>query len=490
MKKNLTLDLSHTFLSTTDVNVFNERFGGDERKLTSDAEAFTGWVKLPLTYDRAETARILTAAEQIRKQCDACIVIGIGGSYLGARACIEMLAGNTAQPNFGKGEALTKGEGEAATERQGAPAIYFAGFNISGTYHAELIDVIQKKEVCLCIISKSGTTTEPAIAFSVLKDALYRKYGKEEAHKRIYAITDASKGVLRAEADANGYMSFVVPDDIGGRYSVLTPVGLLPIAVAGIDIHEILEGAADSCQENSLTDNQTAIPTAFQYAAVRQLLHSPAPSNAAGISSSAGGTTSSNADETSSNDGGTANSASEMNDSADNLQTDPFGKMIEVYEYYEPKLQYFAEWLKQLFGESEGKEGKGIFPASLQFSADLHSMGQFLQEGSQIFFETVLHVAQPPHDILVPESAGPLLAGHSMNDVNNAAVAGVIAAHHRAGIPIIKIDIPELTPYYFGQLVYFFEKACAIGGYLFGVDPFNQPGVESYKAEMRKALEG
>ncbi len=424
MRENLKLDLSKATLSQSDMNVYNNRLGKDNDRLMNGNEDFRGWTSLPVDYDKAELERVIQTANKIKEQCEAFIIIGIGGSYLGAKAAVEMLTSNTAQPNHGRGV-------------KGNPAIYFAGNNISGTYHAELIDVIREKETCLCVISKSGATTEPLIAFSILKDELYRKHGQEGAHGRIYAITDASKGVLRAETDKNGYVSFIVPDDIGGRYSVLTPVGLLPIAVAGIDVKQMLEGAADSYKENKETDS-----LAFQYAVARNLLH-----------------------------------------------TGSGKKMIEVYEYYEPKLQYFTEWLKQLFGESEGKEGKGIFPASLQFSADLHSMGQFLQDGSQIFFETVLHVAKPEKDLIVPQSAGALLAGRSMNDVNNAAVEGVMAAHQQAGIPIIKIDIPQLTPYYFGKMVYFFEKSCAIGSYLLEVDPFNQPGVESYKAEMRKCLE-
>lgn len=384
-----------------------------QARLGSGEEAFTGWVHLPFQYDREEWARIETAARKIQQQCEAFVVIGIGGSYLGARAAIEMLKPKGPYPD-----------------------VYFAGYNISGTYHAELLDELKDKELCVCVISKSGTTTEPSIAFGLFKDLLIRKYGKEEANRRIYAITDASKGILREEATEEGYQSFVVPDDIGGRYSVLTAVGLLPIAVAGIDIDGMMEGAkaeASRVQEGLIDD-------ASRLAVVRNELFNR-------------------------------------------------GKVIEVYEYYEPKLQYFTEWMKQLFGESEGKEGKGIFPAALQFSADLHSMGQFLQEGNPIFFETVLHVAEPERDLTVPESAGGMLAGMNMNRVNLAAVEGVMAAHRSAGIPMLRIDLPALTPYYFGRMVYFFERTCALSGYLAGVDPFNQPGVESYKAEMRKALQ-
>lgn len=429
------LDITRTFLTESEITAYKEKFPICESRLTKGNEEFTGWVKLPLEYDKEEFKKVIATAEKIKKQCNVFIVIGIGGSYLGARAAVEMLK-----------------KAETSTE------VIFAGYNISGTYHAELLRKLEGKEVCLCIISKSGTTTEPAIAFAVLKDFMIKKYGKEEANKRIYAITDEKKGVLREETDKEGYVDFIVPDSVGGRYSVLTPVGLLPIAVAGIDVKAMLDGAKDAYKENSLIEGETScvgcdvldaptqiigdisIPPAFKYAAARNLLHVKNK------------------------------------------------KMIEIYEYYEPRLQYFTEWLKQLFGESEGKEGKGIFPASLQFSADLHSMGQFLQDGTQIFFETVLHVENPPEDLIVPESAGTLLAGRSVNSVNNAAVEGVMAAHQQSNVPIIKIDIPELSPFYFGKMVYFFEKACAVGGYLFDVNPFDQPGVESYKAEMRKAM--
>ena len=280
------------------------------------------------------------------------------------------------------------------------------------------------------MISKSGNTTEPAIAFSLFKELLFKKYGKE-ASERIYVITDKNKGVLREETDNEGYVNFVIPDDIGGRYSVLTPVGLLPMAVAGIDIESVLDGALE---EANLLDRSE------KYAAIRNELFNR-------------------------------------------------GKLIEIFEYYEPRLHYFAEWLKQLFGESEGKEGKGIFPAALEFSTDLHSMGQYLQQGNQIFFETILNVEEAKQDLTVPQSAGNFLAGKSMNQINKAAVEGVIEAHKGARIPMIKIDIPVLNAYNFGRLVYFFEKACALSGCLMGVNPFDQPGVESYKSEMRKALE-
>lgn len=381
-------------------------------RLRSGENDFTGWVLLPEAFDPLELRRIRETAEQIRRSCTDYVIIGIGGSYLGARAAIELLQ----RPGDG-------------------PRIHYAGCNLSGTYHKELLDYLEDKEVCVTVISKSGTTTEPAAAFALLKEFLSRKYGTAEARNRITAVTDRSRGVLRQEADREGYTTFIVPDDIGGRYSVLTPVGLLPIAVAGIDIDAMLEGALDESLMSQGPDCAAA-----RYAAARNRLFA-------------------------------------------------MGKCIEVFEYYEPRLQYFAEWLKQLFGESEGKEGKGIFPAALQFSADLHSMGQFLQEGTPVFFETVLDVTGPPADVAIPESAGGLLAGRSMNRINRAAVEGVTAAHRAAGVPIVTIRIPALSAGVFGRMVYFFETACALSGFLLGVDPFDQPGVESYKSEMRKALE-
>jgi glucose-6-phosphate isomerase len=428
IKNKMGLNVSDAITSENDLKKYELPLAEGQLRLESGKEEFTGWVKLPFNIERAEITRIVETATKIRKQCQAFVVIGIGGSYLGARAAIEMLG----PPTTGRSGNL------GLNQEKTLPRVYFAGQNISGTYHAELIEEIKDKDVCLCIISKSGTTTEPSIAFALLKDMMIGKYGKEEANRRIYAITDEVKGVLREETDREGYESFVVPDDIGGRYSVLTAVGLLPIAVAGIDIIAMLEGAAEEAK-NSKNPTMSEMSGPALYAATRNDLFAR-------------------------------------------------GKVVEVFEYYEPKLQYFAEWLKQLFGESEGKEGKGIFPAALQFSADLHSMGQFLQEGNQIFFETILNVVKPEKDLIVPESAGQMLAGMSMNRVNQAAIEGVMAAHRSSGIPMIKIDIPGLTAYDFGQMVYYFEMACALSGYLMGVNPFDQPGVESYKAEMRNAL--
>lgn len=419
MSELLKLDLSRSLIEPQIIAACEEGLETAKKRLWSGKEPFTGWVNLPFACDKNELKKILVTAEKIRKQCEVFIVIGIGGSYLGAQAAISALR----------------------TEREIAPQIYFAGQNLSGTYHKELLEKIRGKELCLCVISKSGTTTEPSAAFSILKDELYKRHGREEASKRIYAITDAEKGILREEVSREGYLSFVVPDDIGGRYSVLTAVGLLPVAVAGIDIEAILRGAesaAIAAKGEDVPKDETADAALLAAARVSLLAR---------------------------------------------------GKTIEVFEYYEPRLHFFGEWLKQLFGESEGKAGKGIFPTALQFTTDLHSMGQFLQDGNQIFFETVLNILNPPGDLIVPDSAGELLAGRSMNAINQAAVEGVIAAHEATGIPIIRLDIPELTPDYFGQMVYFFETVCALSGYLMGVNPFDQPGVESYKTEMRKVLE-
>ncbi|MDD3350178.1 MAG: glucose-6-phosphate isomerase [Eubacteriales bacterium] len=408
MNGSLTLDFSDVLLSEHRLFDYEDKIAKAEARLHSGNEKFTGWADLPLTYDRDELKRIKEVAELVRSKCDAFVLIGIGGSYLGPRAAIEMLA-----------------------PASSSPSIYYAGQNLSGTYHKQLMEELADKEVCLCVISKSGTTTETSVAFALFKDWLYGKYGKEEARRRIVAITDAEKGSLRQEATEEGYETFVVPANIGGRYSVLSAVGLFPIACAGINIDEMLDGARDRAGNNE----QEGL-----YAAARNCLYED-------------------------------------------------GKKIEVFEYYEPRLHYFAEWLKQLFGESEGKDGKGLFPAALAFSTDLHSMGQFLQEGSQIFFETILNVVSPPDDLLVPESAGTILANKSMNQINHAALSGVMAAHRAAGISMVRIDIPSLCSYTFGQMVYSFEKACALSGYLLGVDPFDQPGVEHYKAEMRKVLE-
>lgn len=416
----LKIDITETGISKDEIKKYSKGIEAAMEKLWSGKEEFSGWVKLPMKVDKNELEKILNTAIIIQEQCEELIVIGIGGSYLGSRAAIRTLVGF--DEVYGTG-----------IDSKNYPKIKFAGNNLSTIHLKKLIEDIRTKNVSLCVISKSGTTIEPSVAFAVLKDALIKKYGKDKASKRIYAITDANEGLLREEADREGYASFSVPNDIGGRYSVLTPVGLLPMAVAGIDIRDMLAGAEAMATSTSWDFD------APDYAAIRYAL----------------------------------------------MQA---GKHIEIFEYYEPQLELFAEWLKQLFGESEGKEGKGLYPDALQFSADLHSMGQFLQQGSQIFFETVLNVEKPSRDIIIPESAGGLIAGKSMNQVNKAAMEGVIAAHAKVGIPIVKISIPELNAFYFGQMIYFFETTCAITSYLMGVNPFNQPGVEQYKAEMQKKL--
>ncbi|MDN4526780.1 glucose-6-phosphate isomerase [Fictibacillus fluitans] len=391
---------------------------------TGAGSDFLGWVDLPNEYDKEEFARIQKSAEKIKNDSDVLIVIGIGGSYLGARAAIEML-------NHSFYNMLSK-------EDRKTPQVIFAGQNISSTYMKDLLQLIEGKDVSVNVISKSGTTTEPAIAFRIFRKLLEEKYGKEEARKRIYATTDRAKGALKTLADEEGYESFVIPDDVGGRYSVLTAVGLLPIAVSGVNIEEMMSGAADASKAYSspeLAENE-----AYQYAAARNALYNK-------------------------------------------------GKTIELMVNYEPSLHYVSEWWKQLYGESEGKDNKGIYPASVDFSTDLHSMGQYVQEGRRDLFETVLNVETPREEITIEEDDQNLdklnfLAGETMDFVNNKAFQGTLLAHTDGGVPNLVVTIPELTPYHFGYLVYFFEKACAVSGYLLGVNPFDQPGVEAYKKNM------
>ncbi|MEB3100990.1 glucose-6-phosphate isomerase [Ferviditalea candida] len=391
---------------------------------TGPGSDFLGWVDLPANFDKGEFARIKEAAEQIRSDSDALVVIGIGGSYLGARAAVEML-----QHSYYN--LLPK------AQRNG-PEIHFAGNNISSTYLTHLLEALEGKNFSVNVISKSGTTTEPAIAFRVFREALEKKYGKEEARKRIFATTDKQKGALKQLADAEGYGSFVIPDDVGGRYSVLTAVGLLPIAAAGIDIDALMKGAADAMTEYAIPD--VAGNMSYQYAAVRNALYRK-------------------------------------------------GKVIEILVNYEPSLHYLSEWWKQLFGESEGKDGKGIYPASVDFSADLHSMGQFIQEGSRNLFETVIQIGKAKREMVIGTEDENLdglnfLAGKTIDFVNKKAFEGTMLAHTDGGVPNLTVAIPEISPYWFGHLVYFFEKACAVSGYLLGVNPFDQPGVEAYKQNM------
>jgi glucose-6-phosphate isomerase len=391
---------------------------------TGAGSGFLGWVDLPNNYDREEFARIQKCAEKIKSDSDVLLVIGIGGSYLGARAAIEML-------NHSFYNALPK-------EKRQTPQVIFVGNNISSTYMKDVMDLLEDKDFSINVISKSGTTTEPAIAFRLFKKILEEKYGKEEARKRIYATTDRERGALKKLANEEGYETFIIPDDVGGRYSVLTAVGLLPIAVAGADIEAMMKGAQDASRDfgkSELMENP-----AYQYAVVRNVLYNK-------------------------------------------------GKTIEMLINYEPALQYFAEWWKQLFGESEGKDQKGIFPASANFSTDLHSLGQYVQEGRRDLFETVLNVGKPRHELTIEEDADNLdglnyLAGKTVDFVNKKAFEGTMLAHTDGGVPNLVVNIPELNEYTFGYLVYFFEKACAMSGYLMGVNPFDQPGVEAYKTNM------
>jgi glucose-6-phosphate isomerase len=391
---------------------------------TGAGNDYLGWIDLPTEYDKEEFARIVTSAEKIKSDSDVLLVIGIGGSYLGARAAIEFL-------NHSFYNVISK-------EQRKTPQVLFVGNNISSTYMRDLMDVIEGKDFSINVISKSGTTTEPAIAFRIFRKLLEDKYGKEEARKRIYATTDKERGALKTLASEEGYESFVIPDDVGGRYSVLTAVGLLPIAVSGANIEAMMKGAADASAEYSkseLAENQ-----AYQYAAVRNALYNK-------------------------------------------------GKTIEMLINYEPGLQYFSEWWKQLFGESEGKDQKGIFPSSANFSTDLHSLGQYVQEGRRDLFETIIHVEQSRHELTIKAEDQDLdglnyLAGESVDFVNKKAFQGTMLAHTDGGVPNLIVEVPQLDEYTFGYLVYFFEKACAMSGYLLGVNPFDQPGVEAYKVNM------
>jgi len=391
---------------------------------TGAGNDFIGWINLPKAYDRAEFARIKAAAEKIRSDSDALVVIGIGGSYLGARAAIEALSHSFRN-------LLPK------TERK-SPKIYFVGNSISSTYLAELLELLEGRDISVNVISKSGTTTEPAIAFRVFRGYLEKKYGKAGAAQRIYATTDKARGALKKLADEEKYESFVIPDDVGGRYSVLTAVGLLPIAVAGIDIDEMMKGAADACDLYSNAD--VALNDSYRYAAIRNILYRK-------------------------------------------------GKTTEIMVNYEPSMHYFTEWWKQLYGESEGKDHKGIFPAGVDFTTDLHSMGQYIQEGLRNIFETVLNIEKPRKNMTIPEDKDNIdglnfLSGKDVDFVNKKAMQGTVLAHTDGGVPNLIINIPEMNSYWFGNIVYFFEKACGISGYLMGVNPFDQPGVEAYKKNM------
>lgn len=393
-------------------------------KKTGAGKDFLGWIDLPENYDKQEFERIKQAAEKIQSDSEVLLVIGIGGSYLGARAAIEFLSHSFYNVLDKKDRKL--------------PQIFFCGNSISSKYLTELKDVLKDKDFSINIISKSGTTTEPAIAFRIFKELLIEKYGREEANKRIYATTDKARGALKSLANEEGYESFVVPDDVGGRFSVLTAVGLLPIAVAGIDIDELMKGAADA-RSRAINTEYKENP-ALLYAAIRNIL----------------------------------------------LRK---GKNIEIVANYEPSLHYVSEWWKQLFGESEGKDGRGIFPAAVDLTTDLHSLGQFIQDGSRNLFETVLSIEEDDFEIIinteeVDTDGMNYLAGRSVDFVNKSAMNGTILAHTDGQVPNMIVSIPKQNAYYLGQLFYFFEFACGVSGYILGVNPFNQPGVESYKSNM------
>ena len=391
---------------------------------TGAGNDFLGWIDLPVDYDKEEFARIKKAAAKIQSDSEVLLVIGIGGSYLGARAAIEFL-----RHSF---------YNSVSKEIRKTPEIYFVGNSISSTYIKHLIDVIGDRDFSVNIISKSGTTTEPAIAFRIFKEMLEKKYGKEEAAKRIYATTDKARGALKNLATEEGYESFVVPDDVGGRFSVLTAVGLLPIAVSGADIDQLMAGAAAGRERALNVDFEEN--DAMQYAAVRNIL----------------------------------------------LRK---GKTVEILANYEPSLHYVSEWWKQLYGESEGKDQKGIFPASVDLTTDLHSMGQFIQDGNRILYETVMNVEESKEEIIIQEEPVDLdglnyLAGKNVDFVNKSAMNGTVLAHTDGNVPNLMVNIPRQDEFSLGELFYFFEFACGVSGYILGVNPFNQPGVESYKKNM------
>lgn len=423
----LNWDMARQFIEEQELYRYREPLAQAHKQLhdkTGAGNEYLGWLDLPNVYDKEECMRIKQTANSIEEHSDALVVIGIGGSYLGARAVIEAL-----QHSF---------YNLLDRKQRKFPQIFFVGQHISSTYVTELLEVLQDKDVTVNVISKSGTTTEPAIAFRIFENWMEQRYSREEMKRRIIVTTDEHKGALKQLAEERGYQTYVIPDDIGGRYSVLTAVGLLPIAVAGIDIEQLLEGAKRASEIYAIADINRN--DAYMYAALRNILY-------------------------------------------DN------GKRIEVLAYSEPGLQYIAEWWKQLFGESEGKQGKGIFPAAVGYTTDLHSLGQYIQDGQRNLFETVVALEKGRHDIFISKHGDnrdglDYLAGKSMDYINHKALEGTIAAHRDGNVPCLQIMIPEPTAYCIGQLLYFFEKSCAVSGYLLQVNPFDQPGVEHYKANM------
>lgn len=412
------------FISDADYKAIDSEIRASHKTLTEKTGAgndFLGWVDLPENYDKEEFARIKLAAQKIRSDSEVLVVIGIGGSYLGARAAIE----------FCKSQNYN-------LVCKDAPQIFFSGNSISSAALNEILSVCKDKDFSVNVISKSGTTTEPAISFRIFRELLEKKYGKAEAAKRIYVTTDKAKGTLKALSDEEGYETFVVPDDVGGRYSVLTAVGLLPIAAAGIDIDAMMQGANDA--RKAYTDPDMKKNDCYKYAAIRNILYRK-------------------------------------------------GKVVEMMVAYEPDYTMMNEWFKQLFGESEGKDGKGLYPSSAVFSTDLHSMGQFIQQGSRVLFETAVVFDEPKTEVVIEKDEANadglnFLAGKTMSYVNRKAFEGTVLAHVDGGVPNVVLELPKMDAYHFGYLVYFLEKACAISGYTLGVNPFNQPGVESYKSNM------
>ncbi|WP_035143337.1 glucose-6-phosphate isomerase [Schnuerera ultunensis] len=429
--ENITFDYSNSLLEQHEIKYMKSIIKLTHRLLQDRSGAgkeFTGWIDLPKNYDETEFEKIKATAGKIRRDSQAFVLIGIGGSYLGARACIEAL--NHSFYN------------NLSSDKRKGPEIYYAGNNISSNYILDLMELLEDKDISINVISKSGTTTEPALIFRVFKEYMEKRYGKEGARERLYVTTDSSKGALRELTEKEGYTSFIIPDDIGGRYSVLTAVGLLPIAVSGVHIDKLMEGALMGMKEYSKEELEDNI--CYQYALIRNILYNK-------------------------------------------------GKDIEVLVNYEPNLQYFAEWWKQLYGESEGKDNKGIFPASANFTTDLHSLGQLIQDGKRNLFETTINIERPKKDITIGADKENLdglnfLAGKTIDYVNKRAFEGTLMAHTKGEVPNLIINLPELSEFYLGQLIYFFEKACAISGYVLGVNPFDQPGVEEYKKNMFKLL--
>lgn len=420
------VELSHIkgFVSENQLDTYKKKVAATFNTIYSRTGAgndFLGWVNLPMSIKADFIKDIKAKADELRKKSEVFVVVGIGGSYLGARAVIEALSNHFAQ-----------------LVDTGSPKIIYAGHNMSEDYMHDLIKLLDEKDYSMTVISKSGTTTEPAVAFRILKNHIEKKYGKEEARTRIVAITDKAKGALKVLSDSEGYKTYVVPDDVGGRYSVLTPVGLLPIAVAGVDIEKLVMGA--QLMEKYCLDNQNENNEAAKYAVARQALYH-------------------------------------------------VGKTNEILVNYEPRLCYFSEWWKQLYGESEGKDGKGIFPASVTFTTDLHSMGQYIQEGLRNLMETVISVENPANEVRIPQDDANLdqmnyIAGRRLNEVNQTAEKATILAHVDGGVPNIRIVVPRIDANVLGQLIYFFEMGCALSGYMLEVNPFNQPGVEAYKKNM------